>query len=145
MRNRTTRRRTARWAGTLVVLGAIALAAASFAPATENLTMHGIGHEATADAGGRQEAAILLSVYNAAGPVRGILGGSFLVTPAAAPAGADELKKTAVTEIAPGLYRIGIAPSAASGRWSQGAYVLGVTLTSPSGSGVTVVELRIDP
>lgn len=121
----------------------ILLVASAFAPTTEGLALHAVGHQGTAGVGNRNEASLLVGAYNAAGPVRGIPGGSFSVVVLASPAGSDPVKKVAVTEAVGGIYRITLAPELSQHRWSEGNYVMGVTFTSPNGSGVVVAELQI--
>jgi hypothetical protein len=121
----------------------IFLVAATFAPTTEGLALHAVGHQGTAGVGNRNEASLLVSAYNVAGPIHGIPGGSFSVTVLASPAGSDPIKKVAVSEAVGGIYRITLTPELSSHRWSEGSYVMGITFTSPNGSGVIVAELRI--
>lgn len=121
----------------------IFLVAATFAPTTEGLALHAVGHQGTAGVGNRNEASLLVSAYNVAGPIRGIPSGSFSVTVLASPAGSDPIKKVAVSEAVGGIYRITLTPELSSHRWSEGSYVMGITFTSPNGSGVIVAELRI--
>ena len=137
-------RRHARWAGAVAVLaGAAFVLATTFAPTTEGLALYAVGHQGTAAPGNRNEASVVLSAYNAAGPIRGIPGGSFSIAVAASPADSDPLAKDAVTEVASGVYRIALAPQLSQHRWSAGSYVISVTLTSPNGSGVVLADLRI--
>lgn len=127
-----------------VAAGAILLTASTLAPTTEGLTLQTVGHPGGAAAGNRNEAALFVGVYNQAGSVRGIPGGSFSVAVLASPTGADPIVKASVTEAVGGIYRISLVPERSSHRWSVGKYVVGVTFTSSSGSGVTVGELSID-
>jgi len=135
----------------LYVIGSVAAIAAvvlvlgnAAAPTTEGLILQAVGHAGTAAAGNRNEVYVLVSAYNAAGPIRGILGGSLSVTVVAAPANADPMKKVSVTEPASGVYKIALMPDLSSHRWSSGRYVLSVAFTSPSGTGVVVVDVVID-
>ena len=134
----------ARWsAAAAVLVGTALVLAATFAPTTEGLVLHAIGYPGTAAAGNRDEAFVVLSAYNAAGPIRGIPGGSFSIAVAASPTDSAPLAKETVTEAASGVYRIALAPQLSQHRWSAGSYVISVTLTSPNGSGVALAELRI--
>jgi len=126
-------------------VGVLFLVATTYAPTTEGLVLHALSHPGTAAAGNRNEASLLVSAYNAAGPIRGVPGGSFSIVVAASPAGATPIAKVAVSEVATGIYRITVAPERSQDRWSAGLYVLGITLTSPNGSGVVVAELQIAP
>jgi hypothetical protein len=128
---------------TAIGAAAILLVAAAFAPTTEGLALQAVGHQGTAGVGNRNEASLLVGAYNAAGPIRGIPGGSFSVVVLASPAGSDPVKKIAVTEPASGIYRITLAPELSQHRWSKGSYVMGITFTTPNGSGVVVAELEI--
>jgi hypothetical protein len=121
----------------------IFLVSATFAPTTEGLALQAVGHQGTAGVGNRNEASLLVSAYNVAGPIREIPAGSFSVAVLASPAGSDPIKKVAVSEPVGGIYRITLAPELSSHRWSDGSYVIGITFTSPNGSGVVVAELRI--
>jgi hypothetical protein len=121
----------------------IFLVAATFAPTTEGLALHAVGHQGTAGVGNRNEASLLVSAYNAAGPIRGIPGGSFSIVVIASPADSDPIQKAAVSEVTSGIYRITLVPELSSHRWSKGSYVVGVALTSPNGSGVVLGELQI--
>ncbi len=128
-----------------VAIGAVAvfLVATTYAPTTEGLALYAVGHQGTAGVGNRNEASLLVSAYNAAGPIHGIAGGSFSVVVVASPVDADPIVKVAVSEVASGIYRIALAPERSQHRWSAGSYVMGITLTSPNGSGVVVADLEI--
>jgi len=146
MYNKQSARRRIRWIGAAAIgAAAVFILATAFAPTTEGLALHAVGFQGAAAAGNRNEASILVSAYNAAGPVRGVPGGSFSVVVAASPPDSHPLAKVAVTEVASGVYRIALTPELSQHRWSTGSYVVGVTLTSPNGSGVVVAELRIAP
>jgi hypothetical protein len=119
------------------------LVATTFAPTTAGLALDAVGHQGTAGVGNRNEASLLVSAYNAAGPIRGIPGGSFSIVVIASPADSDPIQKAAVSEVTSGIYRITLVPELSSHRWSKGSYVVGVTLTSPNGSGVVLAELQI--
>jgi hypothetical protein len=123
------------------------LAATYAAPTTEHLIIQAVGHEGLADDGNRAEASLIVSIYNAAGPITGMAGGSFSVKTAATPTGGFLLKKSAVTEVGAGIYQITLVPDTASQSgavWKRGQYVVGVTLTSPNGSGTAVASLSVD-
>lgn len=144
MRNR----RMAR--GLLYALAAIiAVAAAAIvtgsraAPTTQGLILQATSTPAAAVAGSRSEVYIFVSIYNEAGPVRGIAAGSLSVAVVGAPAGADPVKKTSVTEPVTGVYKIALTPELSSHRWSSGTYVISITLTSANGSGVALAKLEI--
>lgn len=126
-----------------VVTAAVLLTASTFAPTTQGLILQTSGHSGTAAAGNRNEAFILVSAYNEAGPIRGIPGGSFSIAVVASPSGADPIKKTGVTEPVSGIYKISLALELSPHRWSSGKYVLAVTFTTASGSGVAVADLEI--
>jgi hypothetical protein len=125
--------------------GVMLLTASTFAPTTQGLILQAASHSGAAAAGNRNEAFILISAYNEAGPIRGIAGGSFSVAVVAAPDGANPIKKTGVAEPVSGVYKIGLAPDLSQHRWSEGNYVMGITFTSPNGSGVAVGQLIIGP
>lgn len=146
--NRTTRGwRKARW----ILLGLAAVGAVlliggwAAAPTTEGLTLTAVGHERLANAGNKEEASLVVAVYNVAGPVRGLLGGNFSLDSVVVPAGGSSAKKAATTEVASGVYRIDVVPEASAGAWLKGTYVIAISLTSPNGSGTTVTQLEIDP
>jgi hypothetical protein len=129
----------------VVVVGvsAVWLTAGTFAPTTQGLILQTASHPATAATGNRDEAFVLVSAYNEAGPIRGILGGSFSVAVVASPDGADPVKKASVTEAVSGAYKIGLAPELSNHRWTGGRYVIAITLTSANGSGVALASLEI--
>ena len=131
----------------LLVLGvgvsAVWLTAATFAPTTHGLILQTASHSGTAAAGNRNEAAVLVSVYNEAGPIRGVPAGSFSVVIVASPDGTDPVKKTGVSEPVSGVYRIGLAPELSNHRWTGGRYVIAITFTSANGSGVALASLDI--
>jgi len=136
--------------GILFTLGAIAtvLLAASFAaPTTEHLIIQAVGHEGLADEGNKKEAMLVVSIYNAAGPITRMAGGSFSIKTAAFPEGGYAVKKSSVTEVGSGIYQIALVPDTEDRNavWKKGAYAVGVVLTSPNGSGIAVATLRIDP
>jgi len=135
----------------LYVIGCVAAIAAvvlvlgsAAAPTTEGLILQAVGHSAAAAAGNRGEVYLFVSAYNAAGPVRGIPAGSLSVAVVAAPTGADPIVKASVSEPVGGVYRIALTPDLSSHRWSRGKYVLSLTFTSPSGSGVIVGTVVIE-
>lgn len=129
----------------IMAVGAAAIVTGSMAaPTTQGLILQATSVLATAAAGNRTEAYVFISVYNEAGPVRGITAGSLSLAVAGAPAGAVPVRKTSVREPVSGVYRISLAPELSSHRWSSGSYVIGITLTSSNGSGVVLATLEID-
>ena len=120
------------------------LSGAAAAPTTAGLILQATGHSGGAVAGNRNEAHVILSAYNEAGPIRGIASGSLSVAVVAAPAGSDPVKKVSVAEPVSGVYKVALAPDLSSHRWSAGKYVISVTLTSPNGTGVVVGDLMIE-
>ena len=133
--------------GLLIVgigLGAVLLlTGAVAAPSTEGLILQVACHPGTAAPGNGNEAYVLVSIYNAAGPVRGLSSGNLSVSVVAGPTGAPPLKKGSVLEPVSGVYKIGLAPELSSQRWVGGTYVVSVALTSSNGSGVVVGELIV--
>jgi hypothetical protein len=130
---------------TAIGIGAVLLLGGAAAPpTTEGLILQATGHPAAAAAGNRNEAFVILSAYNVAGPIRGIASGSLSVAVVAAPIGSDPVKKVTVTEPVSGVYKIALAPDLASHRWSTGKYVISITFTSPNGTGVVVGDLVIE-
>jgi hypothetical protein len=119
------------------------LGGAAAAPTTTGLILQTSSHSGTAAAGNRNEAYVLVSAYNEAGSIRAIPGGSFSVAVVASPNGADPVKKVSVAEPVSGVYKIAVTPELSSHRWSSGKYVLAVTFTTASGSGVAVAGLEI--
>jgi len=145
MRNRLVARRILHAIVALTAIAATVLFMGSAAaPTTQGLILQASSHPGTAAAGNGHEAFILASAYNEAGPIRGILGGSFSVVVVASPSGAAPIKKVSVTEPVSGIYKIAIVPELSSHRWSSGKYVFSITLTSPNGTGVVVGDLIID-
>ncbi len=133
-----------------VLLGVLAIGVAilvggwAAAPTTEGLILQAVAHEALAGAGNNEEAYIVVSVYNAAGPVGGLAGGSFSVDTILVAAGGTTVTKSRVLESPKGVYMIAIVPTKASTGWQKGHYIVAVTLTSPNGSGVTLADLSVD-
>ena len=126
-------------------IGAVLLlGGAAAAPTTQGLILQATSQIGATVEGNRNEAYVIVSAYNEAGPIRGIASGSLSIAVIAAPAGADPLKKVNVTEPVSGVYKIAVAPELSSHRWSSGTYVLSITLTSSSGTGVVVGALAID-
>ena len=127
--------------GILTVL----LISGTFAPTTQGLMLQTSSHSGTASAGNRNDVYVFVSAYNEAGPIRGILDGSFSISILASPEGASPIKKTGITEPVTGIYKITLTPDLSSHRWAVGKYVIGITFTSANGSGVTVAEVVIGP
>jgi len=127
-----------------VALAAVLLTASTLAPTTQGLILQTVSSPEAAASGNRNEAALFVSVYNEAGSVRGLPGGSFSVAVLTAPTGAAPIVKSGVTESVSGIYRIGLTPELSAHRWSSGTYILGVTLTSANGSGIALAELVIE-
>ncbi len=133
-----------------VLLGVLAVGVAllvggwAAAPTTEGLIMHALGHEMLAGAGNNAEACVVVSVYNAAGPVAGLPGGDFAISAPIVAAGGTDVTKVRVYESSAGIYRIDMAPTKASVGWLKGTYIISVTLTSTHGSGVAIAELSVD-
>lgn len=115
------------------------------APTTQGLILHAVGHPGSAASGNGADAYVVVSIYNEAGPVRELASGSLSLAVVAAPGSAPPIRKTSVVEASGGIYRIALAPELSSQRWVSGRYVIGVTLTSANGSGVTVADLTIGP
>ncbi len=130
--------------GTLAVAVAVLVGGWAAAPTTEGLIMNALGHEGLAGAGNNEEAYIVISVYNAAGPVSGLPGGSFSISAPIVAAGGTDVTKVRVYESSAGIYRIDVAPTKASVGWLKGTYIVSVTLTSTHGSGVAIAELSVD-
>lgn len=125
-------------AATLITTGALA-------PTTQGLILQATSYVGAAAVGNRNEAAVFVSAYNEAGPIRGLATGSLAVTVVAAPDGANPLKKIAMTEPVSGVYKISLAPELSSHRWSAGKYVVSISFTSANGSGVVLADLTIAP
>jgi hypothetical protein len=128
----------------IVVGSALLLGGAVAAPTTQGLVLQTESHCGLALAGNGNESYVFVSVYNEAGPVRGIASGSLSVSVIAVPPGAPPIKKTAFTETVGGIYKIALSPELSSQRWTAGKYVVAVALTSQNGSGVAVASLVID-
>jgi len=142
---RATAARRVLYGAAVVALGASAflLVAATSAPTTQGLILQAVGHAGSAAVGNRNEAYVVVSAYNEAGSIRGIVGGSFSITIVGSPSGADPVRKAGVTEPVSGVYKIALAPELSQHRWSAGKYLVAVAFTSASGSGVVVGELLI--
>jgi hypothetical protein len=123
----------------------VLLTGSAAAPTTQGLILQAVGYAGTAAVGNGNDAYAIVSVYNEAGPVRGLASGSLSIAIAAAPADAPPVHKTGVVETSSGIYRIGLAPELSSQRWVSGTYVIGITLTSADGSGVAVADFAIGP
>ena len=144
MRNRPMARKLLYVLAAIMAVGAASIVTGSMAaPTTQGLVLQATSTSAAAVAGSRSEAYIFVSIYNEAGPVRGIAAGSLSVAVVGAPAVADPVTKASVTEPVSGVYRISLVPELSSHRWSSGTYVIGITLTSANGSGVVLARLDI--
>ncbi len=142
-------KKTNRWVvvgAASVALVAACLLGATFAPTTEHLIIQAVGHEGLADDGNKLEATLVVAIYNAAGPITRMAGGSFSVQTVATPAGGYAVKKASVVEVGSGVYQIKITPDTEDRNavWKRGRYVLAVTLTSPNGSGTALGQLSVD-
>lgn len=146
MHEMNTRRRIVGYAflGILAVAVALLVGGWAAAPTTEGLIMNALGGEGLAGAGNNEEAYIVVSVYNAAGPVGGLAGGSFSVEAVVVAPFGTVVTKSRVVETPRGVYLIGVVPTKASTGWQKGHYVVAVTLTSPNGSGVAIADLSVD-
>ncbi len=145
------RSNTTKWV--LLVIGVVVAGVSAnlligfgYAPAGGTLHIQAVAHERLADAGGKGEASVVVGLYTDASPVKGLLSGSFSVKAVVVPAGGFEIKKTNVTEVSSGVYRIDVVPTTdnPSAVWKKGRYVLSVTLTSAQGPAVAVTELLVD-
>ncbi|MCX6094761.1 MAG: hypothetical protein NTY63_08095 [Candidatus Bipolaricaulota bacterium] len=130
--------------GVLAIGVAILVGGWAAAPTTEGLILHAVGQEGLAGVGNNEEAYVVISVYNAAGPVGGLAGGSFSVEAVVVAPLGTSVTKSRVAEAPRGVYLIGVVPTKASTGWQKGHYIVAVTLTSPNGSGVTVADLSVD-
>ncbi len=142
---------TTKWM--LLVIGVmVASVAASllvgfaYAPAGGTVYIQAVAHERMADAGGKGEASVVVALYTEASPVKGLASGSFSVKAVIVPAGGFETKKTNVTEVSSGVYRIDLVPTTdnPAAVWKKGRYVLSITLMSAQGPAVAVTELLVD-
>jgi len=128
----------------LVAVAAVGiLTGSAAAPTTKGLALQTAVDPARALAGNRDEAHVFVAVYNEAGPVHGVAAGGFSVAIVAAPESASPVRKVGVIEPVAGVYRISLAPELSSHRWTRGLYVISISVTSPSGSGVVLAELEI--
>ena len=114
------------------------------APTTEGVVLQAVAGEGLAGAGNNEEAYIVVSVYNAAGPAGDIASGSFAVDAVVVAPYGTGVTKSRVLESPKGVYLIGVVPQKSSVGWQKGHYILAVTLTSSHGSGVTLADLSVD-
>ena len=130
----------------VILCFAALLIGASSAPASKDVHIQAVAHEQQADAGGRGEATIVVGLYTGAGSVEGLLSGSFKVTEHVVPGGGCDVAKKSVREVANGIYRITVAPppEKPAAVWKRGRYVIAVTVSSPEGPAVAIVELLVD-
>ena len=129
-----------------IVLVAACILGATFAPRTEHLVIQVVGHEGLADDVNKLEATLGVAIYNAAGPITRMAGGSFTVQTVATPAGGYAVKKASVIEVGSGVYQIRLTPDTddRNAVWKRGRYVVSLTLTSPNGSGTALGQLSVD-
>ena len=108
-----------------------------------------VSSDALADSGDKEVARLVVAVNDAKGPVSGLTMSNFIVDTRLVPGGGCSVDLTRVNEsrTTAGAYLLDLIPAAgnASCIWLQGRYLFSVLASGPTGSGVGVVELAVDP
>lgn len=139
--------------------GAVALAAALALLAWAASSIQGqdpvafsvqiVSSESLADAGDKEGARLVVAVNDAMGPVGGLTLANFVVDTRLVPPSGCAVDLTRVNEsrATAGAYLLDLIPAAANASciWLQGRYLFSVLVNGPTGSGVGVVELVVDP
>ncbi len=115
---------------------------------TAAVTLHiqAVAGERLADAGNKKEAAILVAINSATGPVRGLQMSNFQVKAILVAPGGCNVTLKRVIEPHPGAYLLDIVPfeNNPACQWLKGQYLLSILVDTPQGKVVGITELFVD-